>query len=34
VDTLDELVARRIAVDHGGRLERDRATLRLHLPRV
>jgi hypothetical protein len=31
-ETLDELVARRIAVDHGGRLERDGATLRLHLP--
>jgi hypothetical protein len=30
-ETLDELVARRIAVDHGGRLERDGATLRLHL---
>jgi hypothetical protein len=30
--TLDELVARRIAVDHGGGLERDGATLRLRLP--
>jgi len=31
-ETLDELVARRIAADHGGRLERDGATLRLSLP--
>jgi len=31
-ETLDELVARRIAVDHGGRLERDGPTLRLQLP--
>ena len=30
-ETLDEVIARRIAVDHGGRLERDDATLRLHL---
>jgi hypothetical protein len=30
-ETLDEVIARRIAVDHGGRLERDGATLRLHL---
>jgi hypothetical protein len=33
-ETLDEVVARRIAVDHGGRLERDGATLRLSLPRA
>ena len=32
VETLDEVVARRIAVDHGGRLERAGATLRLSLP--
>jgi len=30
-ETLDEVVARRIAVDHGGRLERDDGTLRLQL---
>ena len=32
VETLDELVARRIAIDHGGGLERDGETLRLHFP--
>jgi hypothetical protein len=30
-ETLDEVIARRIAVDHGGRLEREDATFRLHL---
>jgi hypothetical protein len=29
---VDEVVARRIAVDHGGSLEREDTTLRLHLP--
>jgi hypothetical protein len=33
-ETLDEVLARRIAVDHGGCLERDGATLRLSLPPV
>jgi hypothetical protein len=32
VETLEEVVVRRIALDHGGRLERDGATLRLVLP--
>jgi len=31
-ETLDEVIARRIAVDHGGALERDGATFRLRLP--
>jgi hypothetical protein len=30
-ETLDEVIARRIAVDHGGGLERADATLRLQL---